>query len=236
MIRQVDSNRVVLHGVVAVVANSRYLADTLVREGVPESQIDVLLPGCPTLILGDGSPRLVERSESPLVSYGGRLVYSKGVSLLQDAMRELPEATLDLAGSGWQESDLRRNAPTNVTFLGQLSSSGVVSMHSAAWVSAMPSLWPEPFGLAGIEALAAGTPVVALSRGGIPEWLQDGLGTLLGGSDRPSPQAFAAALEPYLAGPPSEETAAQLRDYASHNFGPIAFGERLLALLSRYAA
>ena len=38
-----------------------------------------------------------------------------------------------------------------------------------------PSDWPEPFGLVMIESLAAGTPVIALRRGSVPEVLVDGV-------------------------------------------------------------
>jgi len=37
----------------------------------------------------------------------------------------------------------------------------------------VPSLWPEPFGLVGLEAAALGTPAVAFDVGGISEWLTD---------------------------------------------------------------
>jgi glycosyltransferase involved in cell wall biosynthesis len=38
-----------------------------------------------------------------------------------------------------------------------------------------PILWDEPFGMVMIEALACGTPVVALRRGSVPEVVIDGL-------------------------------------------------------------
>lgn len=38
----------------------------------------------------------------------------------------------------------------------------------------MPSVWPEPWGLSGVEALGRGVPVIASLEGGSPEWLQDG--------------------------------------------------------------
>jgi glycosyltransferase involved in cell wall biosynthesis len=39
---------------------------------------------------------------------------------------------------------------------------------------AMPSLWPEPFGLLGVEAGCFGVPSVGYSHGGIPDWLVEG--------------------------------------------------------------
>jgi glycosyltransferase involved in cell wall biosynthesis len=38
----------------------------------------------------------------------------------------------------------------------------------------VPSVWPEPMGLAGIEAMRFGLPVVAFDAGGISDWLTDG--------------------------------------------------------------
>jgi glycosyltransferase involved in cell wall biosynthesis len=41
-------------------------------------------------------------------------------------------------------------------------------------IIAVCSIWPEPFGLVGIEAMASKRPVVAFDVGGVAEWLQDG--------------------------------------------------------------
>jgi glycosyltransferase involved in cell wall biosynthesis len=38
----------------------------------------------------------------------------------------------------------------------------------------VPSVWPEPFGLVGLEAAVFGVPAVAFDVGGIREWLTDG--------------------------------------------------------------
>ena len=65
-----------------------------------------------------------------------------------------------------------------------------------ATVSVMSSVWPEPFGMSGIEALAQGIPVVAFDVGGIRQWLDDGRsGFVVPWMDRP---AFAAKIEDLL--------------------------------------
>jgi glycosyltransferase involved in cell wall biosynthesis len=58
----------------------------------------------------------------------------------------------------------------------------------------MPSLWPEPLGLSGLEALQLGTPVVAFATGGIPEWLEDGVDGYLAPADPPTAEGLASAI------------------------------------------
>jgi len=66
-------------------------------------------------------------------------------------------------------------------------------------VVVMPSLWPEPFGLVGIEALAAGRPVIASATGGVGDWLEHGVSGLL---VKPGDvQDLARALNQLLADP-----------------------------------
>jgi glycosyltransferase involved in cell wall biosynthesis len=63
----------------------------------------------------------------------------------------------------------------DVMFVGELNECEKPAFYSSAAATLFPSDWPEPFGLVMIESLAAGTPVVALRRGSIPEIIVDGV-------------------------------------------------------------
>jgi glycosyltransferase involved in cell wall biosynthesis len=62
-----------------------------------------------------------------------------------------------------------------VDFVGEVDEATKPSFYAGAAATLFPSDWPEPFGLVMIESLAAGTPVIALRRGAVPEVLEDGV-------------------------------------------------------------
>ncbi|HMM41797.1 MAG TPA: glycosyltransferase family 4 protein [Thermomicrobiales bacterium] len=61
-----------------------------------------------------------------------------------------------------------------VEFIGEVDDRQKAELLSGAAALIFPSSWPEPFGLAMIEAMACGTPVVALRYGAVPEVVADG--------------------------------------------------------------
>ena len=63
----------------------------------------------------------------------------------------------------------------DVDFVGELGEADKPAFYAGAAATLFPSDWPEPFGLVMIESLAAGTPVIALHRGSVPEVLVDGV-------------------------------------------------------------
>jgi glycosyltransferase involved in cell wall biosynthesis len=112
------------------------------------------------------------------ILFVGRLSASKGLGPLLRALRRV-DATLDVCGDGWWEPAAKKLARRlgvldRVRFLGWLGPSEMDAAYQRAAVVAVPSLWPEPFGMVGIEAMARGRAVVASRTGGIPEWLVDG--------------------------------------------------------------
>jgi glycosyltransferase involved in cell wall biosynthesis len=73
-----------------------------------------------------------------------------------------------------------RRAGRDVEFLGELSGADRDQLLAESFASLMPITWPEPFGLAAIESLACGTPVLACPLGALPEILRDGVDGFLG--------------------------------------------------------
>jgi glycosyltransferase involved in cell wall biosynthesis len=116
------------------------------------------------------------------VVFAGRVIDPKGVGVLMRALREI-DGELVICGEGWRTEAMRRLArrlgiAERVAFRGWLGAEELAVELAEASVVALPALWPEPFGLVGIEALAAGRPVVASLTGGVGDWLEDGVNGL----------------------------------------------------------
>ena len=79
-------------------------------------------------------------------------------------------------------------AGSSVEFLGEVSGAERDELFAESYAALMPGSWPEPFGLAAIEALACGTPVLARRVGGLPEIIRDGVDGFFG--DDPTELAY----------------------------------------------
>jgi glycosyltransferase involved in cell wall biosynthesis len=71
-------------------------------------------------------------------------------------------------------------AGPSVEFLGEISGPERDQLFAESYAALMPGSWPEPFGLAAIEALACGTPVLARRVGGLTEIIRDGVDGFFG--------------------------------------------------------
>lgn len=124
-------------------------------------------------------PELSTSSDGKIVITTSRLVKKNGVSDLIKAVALLPPDThLIVAGTGELETDLKNlaknlNITARVNFLGTIANSELPKYLWASDVFCRPSL-SEGLGIAFLEAMAAGVPVVATPVGGIPDFLKDG--------------------------------------------------------------
>lgn len=158
-----------------LVTCSEFLRGTLVNAGVAADRILVVRPVPPP----DATPTC-EPPDDPVLAFVGQIVRGKGLDLLIEAMASLPAATLLVAGAGPSlvEEKLRAErlgVVGRVTFLGPVAPEAVRPIYDRARVVVVPSRWPEPFGMVGIEAMRRRRIVVAANHGGIPEWLSDGV-------------------------------------------------------------
>jgi glycosyltransferase involved in cell wall biosynthesis len=87
-----------------------------------------------------------------------------------------------------------RHPGVTVEFAGWVARARLGDFFARHHLLAVPSLWPEPFGLVGMEAGRAGVPVAAFAVGGIPDWLTDGVNGALAPGDPPTAAGLAGAV------------------------------------------
>jgi glycosyltransferase involved in cell wall biosynthesis len=145
-----------------IVVLSRYMKKELAAAGVDEERIAVVPPfvhGLDVEARPDGPP---------CVLFVGRLSPTKGPIEAAEAWRlsgvHLP---MVVAGAGAMRQGLEKRG---AEVLGWLDHDRLSAVYKRARAVIMPSRWQEPFGIAGLEALAMGAPVVAWDSGGVSEW------------------------------------------------------------------
>ena len=117
----------------------------------------------------------------PTVLFLGRMTAIKGGDILiraaAHAARLLAKPVrLAFAGNGPAEEHWRalaRELNMEAAFHGWVAGDARTALLRSASLIAVPSLWPEPFGLVGLEAAVHGVPAVGFDVGGVGEWLRD---------------------------------------------------------------
>jgi glycosyltransferase involved in cell wall biosynthesis len=127
------------------------------------------------------------RNFSPRPSPGDYLVFlgrispekgpDKAVEIAErTGMRLVVAAKVDPADRDYYETVIgplfRRSR--RVEFVGEVDEVAKDELLGGAYAYVFPIDWPEPFGLTMIEAMATGTPVIAMARGSVPEVVADG--------------------------------------------------------------
>jgi glycosyltransferase involved in cell wall biosynthesis len=105
-----------------------------------------------------------------------RLVTYKRPEVVVDAFRDLPYR-LTMVGIGPLEQMLRARLPANVELRSWVSRDELVRLYEQA--AGFIHVGEEDFGITMVEALAAGTPVIALDRGGAPDIVRPGIDGVL---------------------------------------------------------
>lgn len=109
--------------------------------------------------------------------YAARLERVKGIFVLLDAFRRLPEQKLFVLGTGPDEEEVKsyitKYQMTNVVCKGFTPHEEAIAYMSQARAVIYPSLWYEGFPMTIVESMACGTPVIASNTPNMAEKIQD---------------------------------------------------------------
>ena len=131
---------------------------------------------------------------APYIVFAARLSKEKGVELLAETAKLLPEYHFVVAGSG-PDGDCLKDIP-NVTMKGFVSGAALTNLMANAQLMVAPSVWYENCPLSILEAQSMGVPVVTMNHGGMAELVEDGkTGYLV---PEATPSALAATLKKCL--------------------------------------
>jgi rhamnosyl/mannosyltransferase len=233
----------------AVIATSLAYADSSPALQSVRDKLVVIPIGAPAPAVPD--PRRVARlrhahAGQRLVFALGRMTYYKGWEVLIEAARHLPDDVVVIVGGGGSRADLAAyralafaaGHPGRIQFVGPLSAAAVEAHFAVASVFCMPStVRAEAFGVAALEAMARGLPVVSTDiRGSGLGWLQQPGITGLQVPVR-DPIALAAALRQLLDDPAlaARLGAAGRARWAEH-FSAETMADQTVALYQRLLA
>ena len=114
------------------------------------------------------------------LAFVGRVCSEKGLDTAIDVARRCGRplqiaAKVDPMDVEYFECVIEPLLGDDTVFVGEIGEDRKPGFYANAAATMFPINWPEPFGLVMIESLAAGTPVIALRHGSVPEVLRDGV-------------------------------------------------------------
>lgn len=169
-----------------VIAVSQWTKDVIVQYyGIPEEKIEVVHNGVLAVKDGKIAERLTElkKAGNQIVLSLGRITLQKGVDYFVQAakvvLEHCPKTYFVIAGSGDMERKIIEMTAAlgisdRVIFTGFLRGEELASLYQSADVYVMPSV-SEPFGIAPLEALMHGAPVIISKQSGVSEVLKHAL-------------------------------------------------------------
>ena len=153
-----------------IIAVSDYVRNDLIRRGIPSEEITTANPCL------ENYPELSENEGDYILSLG-RLVRTKGLDYLIEAMQYV-DSKLIVCGKGPDDKRLRKKIEKyglseKIEMKGWVSEEEKQRLMSECRMFVMPSLF-ESYGLAALEIMSYGRPVVCTDVNGLPDTVKDG--------------------------------------------------------------
>lgn len=217
------------HRFARLLVASRHMREALSKGGFDSRKIGVL----PCLIASrDPTPCPIPTGPFRAV-FVGRVEPTKGADVFVRAISMLRDVSGIIVGDGAVLEDVRRLAlelgvSSRIELTGGLPNDQALARMRSSHVVVVPSCWPEPFGMVGIEAMGVGRAVIGSNVGGIPDWLADGeTGLLVPPADA---HALANAIGRLMSDPDEIARMGQRAWQAAESFLPDAHIDRFLEL------
>lgn len=167
----------------------------LCHADVPYQVVPNFIPDEQLLTPPIDDPQLAELPKDGFLLFVGDVSRDKGIHILLQAYERLAESP-PLVLVGRLGPDAPQRFPDGVRVLHGLPHALVMEVWRRSSIAIIPSVWPEPFGIVVLEAMARGKPIIASQIGGIPDIIADGeTGILVPPAD---PTALQHALEHLL--------------------------------------
>ncbi len=203
--RSPRARRRLLDRLAAVVTVSQFVADAFM-EGVEHAKPPAVIHNALDMTA------IPAPSPAPVILFAGRVVPDKApdafIAACAIALPQLPGWRAEIIGADGFSKAAENSSYINalrpaasaagVALLGYRPHDGVLQAMAQAAIVAVPSRWPEPFGMTALEAMACGAALVCSRRGGLAEVAGDACLPV----DPDDPAGFAAALM-QLAGDPA---------------------------------
>lgn len=164
----------------AIIAMSDYMRDEAIKAGIPAEKIKLNPHFTPYVPESELSNTVGDNLKSLL--YVGRLSKTKGVHyLIYTGIKLLNQkfnVKIDIIGMGHDESYFKKLIPyeykERFIFHGWKNHFEIHQIMLKAYLLVFPSIYPEAFGISGIEAMMRAKPVVGFDVGGVSTWLKNG--------------------------------------------------------------
>jgi len=162
-----------------------------------------------------------------------RIYPEKRIELQVESFKKIPRETLIIVG-GYSTGDhatdyakkILNNLPGNVKILGQVSEKDLIDLF-ARCKGLICTSFDEPFGIAPLEAMASGKPVIAVNEGGFCETVTPETGILV----HPDAESIIDAVRSFSKDPKQYHDACIVR---AHEFDLVIFTEKLYVLVNKY--
>jgi len=174
-----------------IIAVSDFVRNDLIQRGYPSDFISSIPTGLPDY------PKCTGKGDGDFILSLGRLVRTKGIDYLIEAMRHV-DGKLIICGKGPDENRIKKliskyNLEDRIEMKGYVSEEEKNILMNSCRFFVMPSIF-ESLGLAAIELMACGRPLIYSSVNGLPETVRDG-GISVPPKD---PDALASAMNTLL--------------------------------------